>query len=762
MANQYTKRRENKAAFLETAIRRFNDAAKAEADVRKEALYDFRFRAGEQWDPKDKRAREAAGRPCLTINRLPQFIRQVTNDQRQNRPEIKVNPVDDGADVETAKVLQGLCRSTEYISNADVAYDTAFAHAATGGFGYWRVITEYCDPLSFDQDVKIQRIRNPFSVFIDPAAREADASDMRWAFIVEDMPRDEFEAQYPDSETCDKFNEQAVGLAEPGWVDKDTVRVAEYFWIEQKSVRLILLADGKAYTADQVAAIFPEGVPEEMIKDSRKTQVPQVKWAKITAAEILEETDWPGRWIPIVPTYGDELEVDGKRILEGVTRQARDPMKMYNYWATKETEAIAMAPNVPWLMPAGADEGFEKEWKASATQNLAVLHYHPVVNGQQVPPPSRVFTEPAVAAITNARMQASDDLKATTGIYDAALGARSNENSGVAIRARANQGQVSNFHLIDNLSRAIRHTGRILIDLYPKIYDTERIVRIVGEDGEQKTVWLNREFEQDGEKKLYRLDAGKYDVQVQVGPSYGTRRQEAAAAMQEMVRAVPQLMQVAGDLMIKAMDWPGAKELSERMKVLLPPEVKQSETKDKGEDPMQLRSQIGQMGGMIEQLTQALNQAQANVAQAEQSVAEAQAKLTSKEAELQIKGFEAQTKAELEAQKLQIEEAKLALDAQKLQLESQKLDLEKMRIIAESMQNRSEPVEGEVEAEDPEHQEPEGMTREDLALMFQAQVAAMQAASQPIPPMPPQVIRLTSTPEGMVGVVAEAPTEEIR
>lgn len=598
--------------ILELARKRHSLAEEAEQRIREEALDDLKFRTGEQWPDDIKNTREIEKRPCLTINRLPQFIRQVTNDQRQNRPSIQVNPVDDRGDPETAEILQGLVRHIEHNSNADVAYDTAFEHAVTSGFGYFRVVTEYADPMSFDQEILIKRIRNPFTVYFDPTCQEPDYSDGKWAFIVTDMLKDDYISKYPDSELASLDDWVSIGDKAPGWMTSTSVRVAEYFVVEDKKVTIVMLSDKTVVPKDELPEVLPEDL---MIVAERETTMPTIKWYKINGIEILDRTDWIGKWIPIIPVLGDELDVDGERMLTSLIRFAKDPQRMYNYWATAETEMIALAPKAPWVMAEGQDEGYERQWDSANTKNYSRLVYKPkTLNGELMPPPSRNYAEPPVQAITQARLQSSDDLKATTGIYDAALGARGNETSGRAIMARQREGDVANFHYIDNLTRAIRHLGRILIDLIPKIYDAPRVLRIIGEDGSQRTVKVNQEVVDKGIKKIYDLTTGKYDVVVSVGPSYTSKRQEAVESMMQLTQAYPQLAQLAGDLLVKNMDWPGAKEIAERLRKTLPPGLAEQEENENSEGqpqlPPEIQQQFMEMQQMIEQLTSALNESQ--------------------------------------------------------------------------------------------------------------------------------------------------------
>lgn len=596
--------------ILEIARSRFKLAEEAEQEMRNLFIDDMRFRAGEQWPDDIKGSRKLENRPCLVINKIPQSIQQITNDQRQNRPSIKVSPVDSMEDVETAKVIQGMIRHIEYNSNADVAYDRAFDPAATGGIGYFGFTTNYSNEMSFDQDIKFRSFPDPMSVYFDPHAQEPDGSDANWAFIVDKVSVDDFKMLYPDAEVSISNNWEMLSERSPEWVEKDTVRVAEYFYKETVKKKIALVRDESGQTVTMLAEELPQLLPigVEVLK-TRMAPITSIKWCKINGLEILEKTEWLGKYIPIIPVYGNEINIGGSRILEGIVRNAKDSQRMYNYWASAETEAIALAPKTPFIAAEGQLEGYENDWASANTKTHSVLIYKPTtVAGMPVPPPQRNSFEPAVSAITNARMLASEDMKATTGIYDASLGAKSNETSGVAIQRRNNQSQTSNFHFVDNLTRSMRHAGRVLIDLIPKIYDTERKARIIGDDDEERIVTVNGPFEENGKPVLYQLDSGKYDVTVNVGPSYATKRQEAVAGMFEVVRAYPQLAQFAGDLLVKNMDWPGAQEIAERLKKTLPPGIIDDRKGDK-DVPPEIKAKLEQMSMMIQQLTEKLNSA---------------------------------------------------------------------------------------------------------------------------------------------------------
>jgi hypothetical protein len=580
----------------------FERCQEAEKENRLCALDDIKFsRLEEQWPETIVKQRATEQRPCLTINKLPAFIRQVVNDARQNKPSIKVHPVDSGADPKTAEVINGLIRNIEYTSNADVAYDTAIEASVAGGFGYWRVGMDYAYDDTFDMDLSIERVANQFAVYGDPDSMCADSSDWNVAFVVEPMRKADFEAKY-EGKTNAKGNPVATDFesdawSEAGiWLDDETVMVAEWWRREEVTREIVKCSNGYVYNkaefeADQdLQAAVAAGVLK--IVGSRTTKSHKVTQVIMSGADILEKNDWPGRYIPIIPVYGDEIIVEGKRYLRSLIHSAKDAQRMFNYWRTTSTELVALAPRVPWIGRAGTFASDADRWATANTTSHSYLEYD-----TEAPQRQPLDVGPAAGALQEA-LNASDDMKAIIGIYDASLGARSNETSGKAIMARQREGDVATFHFIDNLSRAIRHTGRILIDLIPKVYSDERVIRVLGEDGSQKSINVNSgqpspvmgkdgkpEVDDDGQPvmALHDLTAGKYDLTVTSGPSFTTRREEAAMQMTEFVRAFPAAAPVIGDILAMNLDWPGADEIAERLKSInpalqnkgLPPEIQQ-------------------------------------------------------------------------------------------------------------------------------------------------------------------------------------------
>lgn len=616
-----------------------------DAEDRSEALDDLRFLKGDQWDAEARQQRDLDNRPCLTFNNIPAILHQVTNDARQNKQSIHVAPVDDGADVEVAKVIGGLIRHIEYDSGADAAYDTALDGAARVGFGYFRLVTQYCDPMSFDQDIKIKRIRNPFTVYIDPDAQEADGHDMRFAFISSKVPRAEFEREFPNA----SGSGDGIGTG-PGdnsvWVGKDYVRLAEYYRVEHIPDELVMFPDGTTMLAsdERYKAALTAGTALETVM-KRPTMARRVMWYKLTAYEVLEQAEIACQWIPIFPVYGDEIDEDGVVTRNGLIRNAKSPKTMENYWLTSATEEIAMRTKTPFVGALGQFEGLEADWNSANVRNFSYLEYNPIsIEGSLAPAPQRQAPADVPTGFIQMAAIARDTVKAVTGIYDASLGNRSNEVSGLAIRARQQQGDIANFHFTDNLTRAITRMAKCLIEMIPRIYDTERVVRILGEDGRTaEHVEINKPTSvQDGENGavqtvLNDLTAGKYDVTVSTGPAYNSLREEAAANMIEIGGKWPKLMEIAGDKVIKAMDWPGATEIAERIERTIPANIRGEEE----DQPAMVQTPNGplpadQAGQLIGQLNDAMEKMQADLEKAESGLAKAEIDAQSREAVARI------------------------------------------------------------------------------------------------------------------------------
>lgn len=636
-------------ALHKRAIERYKTLLDYWSENRRLALEDIKFRAGEQWPEQIKRAREAKQRPVLTFHKQEATIRQVVNDGRQNRPSVKYRPVDSGSDKRVAGAYQGIVRHILASSNADEAFDTALDHAAGSGFGYFRVLTEWAHDDAFDQDIRVARIRNPLAVLLAPH-QAADGADCEDGFVVDEMSREEFAATWPKAKFLDWNLDERQYAAD--WLTKTTVRVAEYFYRVHEEMKLVQLEDGQVLGEDEYAELAGRGMANlPAVKNRRTAKRATVRWCRLSGAEVLEEREWPSRYIPIIPVYGTEMDVDGKVIYSGMVRPAMDALRLYNYERTAYCERVALAPKAPWVAAEGQTEG-HPEWDTANTENHAVLTYTPQdVNGTALPPPHRVQASDVPTGLLQGMQVTEHDIQAAFGIFAAGLGDRSNEKSGKAILARQREGDVSTFHYHDNLNRAVRHLGRILLDLIPRIYDTRRVVRLLGEDGTDELAIVNPRSPLPvgvmGGLPMFNLSHGRYDVDVSAGPSYTTKRQESAEAMLAMTERNPQVWQSHGDLIVQSQDWPLAEEFAKRTKALMPPEVKaaiaRAEEEGDDEDDSRLRQVMEQADRAIEERERALQQAAEKIRELEKAAADKAAEAAAKLEEARVKRYEAET-----------------------------------------------------------------------------------------------------------------------
>ena len=642
---------------MATMRSRLQMAQAAYSDSREDELDDLRFMAGSpdnQWQwPADVLSTRGSvqgqtinARPCLTINKLPQHVRQVTNEQRQNRPSGKVIPADDNADVQVAEIFNGVVRHIEYMSDADVAYDTACDNQVTYGEGYIRLLTEYCNEETFDQDIRIARVRNAFSVYMDPTIQDPCGADAEWCFVTEDILISDYERMFPDAAPISTLMSQGVGNESMAqWLAEDTIRIAEYFYKAYEKATLNLYPDNQTAFKGTPQDATLQAMFGKPIR-SREVDRQKVMWMKTNGFDILDEREWPGKWIPVVRVVGNEWEVEGKLYISGLVRNAKDAQRMYNYWTSQEAEMLALAPKAPFIGYGGQFEGYEMQWKTANTTNWPYLEVNPDVTdgaGAVLPLPQRAAPPLPQTGLIQAKMGAGEDIKATTGQYDASLGQQGNERSAKAIVAREKQGDVGTYHYVDNLARAIRHITRQIVDLIPKIYDTQRIARIIGVDGDVDMVKFNPTQKEPVKEirdelgglieKVYNPGVGTYDVMVTTGPGYMTKRQEALDAMSQILQSNPQLWAVAGDLFIKNMDWPGAQEMAERFKKILDPKVLSDG--DQSPEMMAAQQQIEAMTQELNRMTDIIQNVQDSVAQREVDI---------KEYKAQVDAYDAETK----------------------------------------------------------------------------------------------------------------------
>lgn len=587
---------------IEDAKKYLRFANDADSYNRQDALDDLKFSSGDQWPVEVQNSRNLEARPCLTINKLDGFIRQVCNQQRQARPRMKAHSMNSAANAKVADILTGIFKHIEVNSDADTAYDTAFEFAVRMGWGYWRVVTDYVREDSFDQEIYIKPIPNPFTVYYDPNSQMPDGSDAESCLITEVMSKKDFKAQYPNADDGGNFNMRGNGDADADWIMKEDIRVAEWWYTERKKTKLLLFSDGtQVYKEDAPSEEIMAAAGIEVVAE-RDTMRKTIKWAKLTGMEVLDESTWIGKYIPIIPVYGQQLIVDDKRKKYGIVRMAKDPQRMYNYWRTALTESVALAPKAKWLLAEGQDEGHENEWNLANIKATPVLRYKQKdIEGQPAPVPQRLQPEPPAAGIVEATSAINNDLQTVVGIFDPNQFAQGNL-SGKAIRGQQMQIDLSNFHYYDNLTRSLKQTGRVILDLIPKIYDKERVMRIIGYDNQPEMVTINQRIvdENGAEKILNDVTVGEYDVYMDTGPGYQSKRQEAVEAMIPLLQANPELFNAAGDLVFRNMDFPGADVIADRLAAVNP----MAQIDEKSDVPPQVQMQLMASQKMVADLQQ--------------------------------------------------------------------------------------------------------------------------------------------------------------
>jgi hypothetical protein len=638
-------------------MKRWKFSASATSETRRDSLDDFKFRIGEQWDQNIRRKR--GNKVSLTINRTASFCNQVTNEQRQQRPSGTVNPVGNDSDPETAEILQGIIRHIEVNCDAEVADDIAFEHMVIGGFGWLQLYSEFSDDDPddpFAQEMKVCAVPNPFTVYDDPAARHPLKIDAKWRFFVEDLDADEYKARFPKSELIGLADWTSVGDAPEKWLSKESVRIAEYYHIETTEKTIYQLDDGS------IVDELPKGIEP---KNKRIVENPKVMWSLINAIEVLDEHEVPGKIIPSIPVLGYNLNIDGKQYLAGLVRSAKDPARAYNYQLSGATQTVAIGSKAPWVVAEGQTEGHEREWERANVGDLAVLTWKPVVvNGQLLPEPHRDVAEPPIQAIQSLLTTADTDMKAVTGLFDPSLGQKSPDQSGKAIVALQRQGNVATSNFSDNLARTKRELTRLMLQWIPVIYDTARVQRIIKPDGtvdhvgvynskasgmtpEDAQAALQEHLDSQAIKKIYDIGVGKYDVTVSVGPSYQTKRQEAVATAMALVGAYPDLVHICGDLLVGQMDIPLAKEIAERIKRTIPPNVLgDGDDADPEEQLTRKDAELQQLMQQHDQLAQQLQQA-TQIIQTKQVESQGKLAIEKLHSETQIAVAEINTKAQI-------------------------------------------------------------------------------------------------------------------
>ena len=634
---------------------RFTKLADMWSEDRDRYKKDTHFLYVDHWPDKVRRLRENSINPrlCLEIDQLGQYQRQVINDSRQNRPQIKVRPVDSAADIETARIFDGLCRHWQEAGNADTCYDVALECSTGGGFGYFRILKDYLHDGTFEQDFKFSPVPNPLTVYYGEH-KEPDGSDARECWIVEEIPKDEYEAEFPDFKTTSWEGE---GSKYGDWCG-EKIRVCERYEIRYEQRIMLLLEDGTVSSQEDYQIAIDNRLRPAAIKEQRDIPQKCLYWSKFNGVEYIEAPrKEPGDRIPVFPVWGNVQNVDGKVRHISMIHKSKDAQLLYDYAQTAFAERVGQTPEASWVAAEGQIDPYSKEWDGS--EQVAARTYKPAtLDGQLLPPPQRSSPVDIPAGFAQTMQQAEHGVQTSLGMYSASIGRRGNATSGVQEQEQARKGDVSSFHYHDNLARAIRSAGRYLVSAAPKVLDTKRVVRILGLDGKAENVQLDPSLESasvtQGAKSIFNIGVGTYDVAVDVGPSYQTSRQASAAGMLALAQADPTMWQTHGDLIAESQDWPDAQRFAQRSKLLLPPQIAQAE--QSGESPevqqvkvqaqqaMQERDQMLQMAQEeMQKMAEELNALKNKEMSKDGEIAVKRGELEIKNKEADIKGFEAET-----------------------------------------------------------------------------------------------------------------------
>ena len=685
--------------YLQEAKDNYKDAKEAVREQYDRIREDFRFSNPsdpQQWDNTAIKLRE--GRPTHTLDRTNQFVQHVVNKQREAKTSADILPADSKADVEVAKKIKGIIRHIEYVSKADIAWDTASDHQARGGLGWVRVVPRIVDPETNEQEIIIQRVHDPLSCLLDPNSTEPDGSDAMFGFVESSITNTAFERQFGKKTSKTNWDGE--------WFTEETVRIAEYFRVkETKENRIVVQMEGQrtTITEDEYWKIAQTTGVKPPVIGNFEAKTRTVKWCKLTGDEILEETEYPSQWIGIVPVIGHEIWIEGKRYLCGLVRRLRDGQKLHNYEMSALTEALMVQPKAPFLVPGRALEGYEDDWARLNSGNPAYLPYNDVDTDSDKPinQPQRLSPPNFPIAYANTANLAVLEMEAAVGMPKPVFGMQGNAVSGRAKIADQTAGETATFHFQDNRRVAQTQVYKIVVDMLPRIYDSTRQAKIMGEDGEQSTVMVNPNIQGPVQKEgkqvvAINLGVGRYDVRVKIGPSYTTLREEMGTKLQELGKGNPVLAAALTPILMKLGDMPEADKVARIAMTMLPPEVQKAyNEEDQGDIPPAAKAMIDEQGQHIQAMGQSIEKAT-------QVIQDLQDQLNQKNDTVKQEASSAMKEIQLAQEKLKSQADAISTDKQLLQKDQQIAQLQLKLWTEESIKTVQQIKEAENEEDDQE------------------------------------------------------------
>lgn len=641
-------------ALLEEA----QDADKDNREAVREAHAFLNKRDG-QWEPEVWSKRR--GQPRYTFDKCNPIVNQIAGAIKKADFDIKIRPAGGDASKETAELFDGIIRNIETTSNASTIYSRAGRNMVAAGVDGWMVVQKWADAESFDQELAIEYIPNFWdSVFFDTNSQMPDRSDAEWAHKLTAMSKRAYEEKYPEG----SGTSVGQGKSFSTYYNKpDQVIVGEYYWIKQTTKTLVQMSNGAVYVEDEeFAKVADELAALGVTEKSRRTRPARSVWLRhYDGSGWLDEAqETVFEWIPLIPAYANFNIVDNKIIYHGVIEKLLDAQRVHNYVMSRYVGDVALSPKPKlWMTPEQAAGHTQKLATMNTNNDPVALYNH--IEGQQ--PPYRdggALPSPALSELsaitTTAITQAS-------GLFASNMGDNPSLQSGVAIEQLQERGDTGTIDYFQSLEVAICHTAKIIVNAIPKVYDSERLVRILYEDGTHDMLTLNNVVtdQQTGEPVVLNdVSKGRYDVTCSAGKSFSSRRQESVAAILEMAQVDPTIIQEGSDVLLKNAGAAGLDIIAERKRASLLKAgiIPESQWTDEEIQQVQQAAQNPQPDAAM-----LLAQAEMLKAQAEQANAQ------NKQAELQLKAMELQQRSQLDAAKLGQKGQADAISAQQKQRE---------------------------------------------------------------------------------------------
>jgi len=612
--------------IVREAKKRFARCVEWEGTARTRFIDDIKFANGDsdngyQWPNAIRQSRDTDSKPCLTMNVVKQHNLQISNQARKNKSSIKVIPTSGGASPQSASVFRDIIRHIELISDAQSSYTVARNFQIDGGIGYFRLMTDYVSPTTFDQEIYIGPVNDPLTVFLDPDIQKKNGSDAKFGFVFDDLPKEEFDEVYPEYKDLVGKQPLSLDASDGDWVSENHVRICEYFrkvYIDDTLVSFISQGTRKEILLSSLPANARDGVRNSPLAKVRPTRREQIEWYLIAGEQVIDKTLWLGKFIPLIRIVGEEIVIEGQMDRKGHTRSMKDAQRMLNFNASSQVEFVALQGKTPWIASAKAIEEYESMWNTANTVNHSVLIYNNIDDeGNELAAPARTQPPNASQAYQAGMDTAFQQMMMVSGQWQNSMGMQGNERTGKAVGLRQQQSETATFHFQDNYESALQFAGEQLIDLIPKVYDTARIIMIVGEDGSTSEVEINPAAKQallvkqmegmEAVRSVFNPKIGAYAVGPSVGPAYGSKREQTTEALSLILTQAPSLTPIVGDLLLSSMDFDKAQEAGQRLKRMVPQQAL-------GQGPS---AEVQQLAANVEALKKGLAQSLARQAKVE-------------------------------------------------------------------------------------------------------------------------------------------------